>query len=176
MEEIYPPALQDLVEVSDFSVTQAEIVQMEQHILIKLEFFMASITPRSFLLRFLRFIPVENPQIAHLAQYLMALAAVEIGMCKYSSSLIAASCLCLALYTLGEIAWTDGLSARTRHHIADKDMRECLQDLLTVHQTQSLLYGLSGVTDIFSKDTYGRVTSLPPATSLPTRCFSCFSS
>lgn len=78
-EEIYPPTVKDFIFVTKNAYTRAQILDMEQQILFKLEFNMTETSSYRFLERYSK-IAKADTVIFFLAQYLLELALLDSKM------------------------------------------------------------------------------------------------
>ena len=103
-EEIYAPAVRDLVHVSARAYTREEILRMETQILSTLKFEITQPTSHSFLQRFLRVIDADAT-LTDLASFYCERALQEYGMLRHLPSTVAAASLSLALRATHRPAW-----------------------------------------------------------------------
>ena len=104
-EEIYPPQLKELLNVSENKFNKAEVLKMELDILVTLQFDLTSPSPYRFLERFrkLSSTVASDDKIFFFAQYLMEIALLDASLLKYNGSELAASTLILATKSLKKI-------------------------------------------------------------------------
>lgn len=95
-EEIYPPEVQDCVYICDKAYTRQMVLDMEAEILFILEYRMSVPTGFPFLNRFLDITKATTLQ-KHAAHYYNERMLQEYMYLKHRPSLIAASCVSLAL-------------------------------------------------------------------------------
>ena len=103
-EEIYAPAVRDLVHVSAKAYTREEILRMETTILSTLKFQITMPTSLSFLARFQRVIEADT-RLTDLSNYYAERMLQEYGMLKHLPSTVAAAAMSMALRTLGRPSW-----------------------------------------------------------------------
>lgn len=132
-EEIYVPAICDIVYIADNTYTKDEILLMELNLLNSLKFDICVCTIKRFVEYFLKTaedgVPVEDKQrstLENLAGYIAELSLVEYRFSIKRPSLIGASIVCLALHALG-LTWTYILE-RECHYSLD-ELNGCVQDL-----------------------------------------------
>ena len=96
IEEIYPPEVRDCVYICDRAYTRQEVLDMEATILRTLEYRVTAPTAYPFLVRFLHITKATRLQ-KFAANYYMERMLQEYTILKHRPSLIAASCVTLAL-------------------------------------------------------------------------------
>lgn len=94
-EEIYPPELKDLLQVSENKFTKEQVLEMELQMLQVLEFSITTPTSYRFLERFKKLAQVDD-QTFFFAQYLQEVAMLDASLLKYKPSELAAACLVLS--------------------------------------------------------------------------------
>eukprot|EP00568_Trieres_chinensis_P018239 CAMPEP_0183323278 /NCGR_PEP_ID=MMETSP0160_2-20130417/73938_1 /TAXON_ID=2839 ORGANISM="Odontella Sinensis, Strain Grunow 1884" /NCGR_SAMPLE_ID=MMETSP0160_2 /ASSEMBLY_ACC=CAM_ASM_000250 /LENGTH=538 /DNA_ID=CAMNT_0025490607 /DNA_START=28 /DNA_END=1644 /DNA_ORIENTATION=- len=95
-EEIYPPEVRDCVYITDRAYNRQEVLDMEQDMLQRLRFKITVPTAYPFLQRFLSL--TKAPQLAQFAaNYYMERTLQEHDLLQYKPSVVAASCVILAL-------------------------------------------------------------------------------
>jgi cyclin B len=83
-EEIYPPELKDLLNVSENKFTKAEVLQMENKILSTLEFNFMAPSALRFLERYKKLSnTASDDQIFYFAQYLCEISLLDSSLLKY---------------------------------------------------------------------------------------------
>ena len=104
-EEIYPPELKDLLQVSENKFTRAEVLKMELDMLSVLQFQVQVPTSYRFLERFrkLSLATANDDKMFFFAQYLQEIALLDASLLKYRSSEIAAASLILAARNLKKV-------------------------------------------------------------------------
>ena len=97
-EEIYPPQLKELLNVSENKFNKAEVLKMELDILVTLQFDLTSPSPYRFLERFrkLSSLVASDEKVFFFSQYLMEIALLDASLLKYTGSELAAATLILA--------------------------------------------------------------------------------
>ncbi|XP_076446900.1 G2/mitotic-specific cyclin-A-like [Babylonia areolata] len=101
-EEIYPPDVNEFVYITDDTYQKKQILRMEHLILKVLKFDLAMPTINWFGERLLRKTGADS-NLINLTMYLCELVLVEYEkFLVFPSSLVAASALCLANYTMGQ--------------------------------------------------------------------------
>jgi hypothetical protein len=95
-EEIYPPEVKDCVYITDRAYTRQDVLDMEAHIVKKLQFRMTVPTGHPFLVRYLHIIKATK-LMKNLANYYMERMLQEYSTLSYRPSLVAAAAVCLAM-------------------------------------------------------------------------------
>ncbi|XP_022873165.1 putative cyclin-A3-1 [Olea europaea var. sylvestris] len=145
-EEISPPHLEDFVYITDNTYTKEEMVKMESDVLNSLKFEVGNPTVKTFLRRFTRIAQEDhmNPdlQLEFLGYYLAELSLLDYGCLKFLPSLVAASVVFLARFTLQPNLhpWSLVLQCQSGYKAAD--LKECvgiLHDLQLSRKGSSLV-------------------------------------
>ena len=95
-EEIYPPEVRDCVYITDRAYKRQEVLDMEQDMLQRLRFKITVPTAYPFLQRFLN-ITKSSQIVINAANYYMERTLQEHELLRFKPSVIAASCVILAL-------------------------------------------------------------------------------
>ena len=103
-EEIYAPAVRDLVHVSARAYTREEILRMETLILTTLKFQITQPTSYTFLQRLLR-VADADARLSDLAAFYCERMLQEYAMLKHQPSIVAAAAMSLALKAVHRPAW-----------------------------------------------------------------------
>lgn len=103
-EEMYVPAIDDFVYMTDNTYSKSEIRQMEIRIIKRLNFMFCKPTPLHFLRRFSK-AGQSDPKQHTLAKFFMELSLHDAEFSSFDPSYLAASSLCLAFKLLGETKW-----------------------------------------------------------------------
>jgi transcription initiation factor TFIIIB Brf1 subunit/transcription initiation factor TFIIB len=103
-EEIYAPAVRDLVHVSARAYTREEILRMESLILATLKFQITQPTTFTFLTRFLRVVDADT-RLSDLATFYAERMLQEYSMLKHLPSTVAAAALSLAMRSVRMPSW-----------------------------------------------------------------------
>lgn len=116
-EEIYPPELKDLLQVSENKFSRTEVLTMELDMLHALQFHITVPTSYRFLERFRKLSPVtsNDDQVFFFAQYIQEIALLDASLLKYRPSEVAAASLMLAARGLkkGAHAWNKEVERAT---------------------------------------------------------------
>ena len=96
-EEIYPPDLNDFLQVSENKFSRQQVLDMEKIILMKLNFKITAPSPYRFLQRFRRLsIAFNDDEVFFFAQYLQEIALLDATLLKFKPSQIAAAAMILS--------------------------------------------------------------------------------
>ncbi|CAA0821342.1 Cyclin-A2-2 [Striga hermonthica] len=124
-EEIYAPRVEEFCFITDNTYTKDEVVKMETCVLNCLSFQLSVPTTKKFLRRFLHAAQVsyEVPlaELEFLANYLAELTLTDYSFLKFLPSLIAASAVFLARWTLDQSdnPWNPTLEHYTRYKASE---------------------------------------------------------
>ncbi|CAG9334526.1 unnamed protein product [Blepharisma stoltei] len=151
-EEIHPPAISNLVALTDNAYTKEQIIEMEGDILRALDF---QITNPSVLRFFERMHKLALSDLAfdniemYLGRYLIELSLIEYFMLKYKPSLIAASAVYLSRKLLNiQPAWNPILD---KHSRTDENLlKQCAKDLFVLFQSAQY-HSLTSIREKYSK-------------------------
>lgn len=126
-EEIYPPYVKDFVYITDKAFTKEQVLEMEQSILLNLDYNLTFPTALRFLERYSKLAECDE-ELFHLSSYMMELSLIEVNMNNWSPSLLA----CAAIYVAKKIKeiprpWSNFMSAQT--HQNEKDVHKCAKEL-----------------------------------------------
>jgi hypothetical protein len=124
-------SIKQLVHLCDYIYSKEEMLQAERHILCTLNFYVTVCTSNGFL-AFL-FAQYEcDTLVQYLSYYLAEITLLHICMLKYLPSLVAFSCLYLALKLIkpSEDKWDIKLESMTRYK--PSDFTECINDIRTI--------------------------------------------
>ena len=136
-EEIYAPAVDEFVYISDNTYTHEEIVRMESKVCKILNFKMTVSTTTSFLTRFIQAAHADQKLLTDsagtednkekapfFAKYVSELALQEYNMLKYKPSMIAAASVSLSRRTCNITPiWHDTLAHYTQYEHGE--LRQC---------------------------------------------------
>ncbi|GAQ82463.1 G2/Mitotic-specific cyclin A [Klebsormidium nitens] len=168
-EELYPPQVDEFCYITDNTYNRAELLLMERHMLNTLHFELSNPSTKSFLRRFLR-AAQANVQLEFLANFLAELSLLEYSFLKYLPSVVAASSVFIAKYTLQpeKSPWTLTLQHYTGYK--PSDLRECAEAL---HQLQLNTKGcnLPATREKYRSTKYKCVAAIPPPEWLPLDLF-----
>ncbi|KAG6591587.1 Cyclin-A2-2, partial [Cucurbita argyrosperma subsp. sororia] len=144
-EEICAPGVEDFCFITDNTYTKREVVEMESKVLNLLHFRLSVPTTKTFLRRFIQSAhasyKVPCIELEFLANYLAELTLVEYSFLKFLPSLIAASAVFLARWTLDQSdhPWNPTLEHYTCYNASElKTVVLALQDLQLNASSSSL--------------------------------------
>ncbi|XP_059658059.1 cyclin-A2-2 [Cornus florida] len=124
-EEVCAPRVEEFCFVTDNTYTRAEVLKMESQVLNFLGFQLSVPTTKKFLRRFIQAAQVSykvsSAELEFLANYLAELTLVEYSFLKILPSLIAASAVFLARWTLNQSdhPWNPTLEHYTSYKASD---------------------------------------------------------
>ncbi|KAG2608468.1 cyclin-A2-1-like [Panicum virgatum] len=124
-EEICAPRVEEFCFITDNTYTKAEVLKMEGQVVNDLGFHLSVPTTKTFLRRFLRAAQAsrKTPSISlgFLANYLAELTLVDYGFLKFLPSVVAASAVFLARWTLdqSDLPWNRTLEHYTSYKSSD---------------------------------------------------------
>ena len=160
-EEIYPPQLKELLNVSENKFNKAEVLKMELDILVTLQFDLTSPSPYRFLERFrkLSTVVASDDKVFFFAQYLMEIALLDASLLKYNGSELAAAVLILATKSIKKAnVWNKEMEQSTKYN--EEYLQAIVEDVkgFIVEVNPKFLTTLKYK---FSKSEYKDVASLP---------------
>ncbi|KAI9073984.1 hypothetical protein K1719_044048 [Acacia pycnantha] len=101
-EEICPPRVEEICFITDYTYTRDEVLKMESEVLNLLHFQLSVPTTKTFLRRYIQVALCPCVELEFLANYLTELTLVEYSFLKFLPSLVAASAIFLARWTLNQ--------------------------------------------------------------------------
>ncbi|KAJ4952994.1 hypothetical protein NE237_029826 [Protea cynaroides] len=162
-EEICAPCVEEFCFITDNTYTKGEVLQMESQVLNYLGFQLSAPTTKTFLRRFLRAAQasckVPSFELEFLANYLAELTLIEYTFLKFLPSLIAASAVFLARWTLDQSShpWNPTLEHYTTYKASDLKVTVlALQDL----QMNTDGCTLTAIRQKYNQPKFKRVASL----------------
>eukprot|EP00803_Ostreobium_quekettii_P005195 evm.model.scf_1397.4 EVM.evm.TU.scf_1397.4 scf_1397:33318-35465(-) len=128
-EEIWPPEVRDFVQICDNAYTRTEVLDMEKHMLIELNWSLTVPTAYHFLSRFLKAAGSQGNKHATLvAAYITELSLLSYGALKYKYSELAAAAVYLARRAAGEDdAYPHALCRHSTYSLGD--LGPCVAEL-----------------------------------------------
>lgn len=163
-EEIYPPAVDEFVYITDNTYTRDQILKMENLVLKVLQFDMGAVTAYSFAERFLKAAEADD-RTRHLTQYLMELTLQDgERYLKYRPSVVAASAVCVTLDTLQLPCWTTTLQHYTE--LQPTDIHTCVRDVFLTFCSADKVQQ-QAVREKYGEDKFMHVSRLCPAQNAP---------
>ncbi|KAM5565789.1 putative cyclin-A3-1 [Rosa sericea] len=153
-EEIDPPNVDELSDITENTFTKQQVIKMEADILLSLKFEMGNPNVRTFLRKFIdlaqeSYYKNPNMQFESLIYYLTDLSLVDYKLVKFLPSIIAASAVFLArvIITRSKMnPWCPALQEYTGYKTVD--LRECV---LIIHD---LYLGRRGGSLVAVRDKY----------------------
>ncbi|XWS20354.1 hypothetical protein CRYUN_Cryun31cG0094300 [Craigia yunnanensis] len=135
-EEICAPRVEKFCFITDNTYTREEVLKMESQVLKYFGFQLFAPTAKTFLRRFIRAAQASykssSIEVEYLANYLAELTLIDYGFLNFAPSIVAASALFLARWTLDQSChpWNSTLEHYTAYNISDlKTTVLALQDL-----------------------------------------------
>eukprot|EP00054_Salpingoeca_dolichothecata_P013533 m.75598 g.75598 ORF g.75598 m.75598 type:complete len:379 (-) comp20528_c0_seq1:158-1294(-) len=126
-EEIYPPAIDEFVYITDHTYTRDQILRMEHLVLKVLKFDMGPVTILNFLQRFTVAAHADE-RTGFLIQYLAELTLQDgEKFMKYIPSIVACAAVCVGLNTMQKPCWTSTLTHYTKY--TREDIQQCVLEL-----------------------------------------------
>jgi len=163
-EEIYPPAVDEFVYITDNTYTRDQILKMENLVLKVLQFDMGAVTAYSFAERFLKAAEADD-RTRHLTQYLMELTLQDgERYLKYRPSVVAAAAVCVTLDTLQLPCWTVTLQHYTE--LQPSDIVGCVRDVFLTFCSADKVQQ-QAVREKYGEDKFMHVSRLCPAQNAP---------
>ncbi|TVU07617.1 hypothetical protein EJB05_40981 [Eragrostis curvula] len=172
-EEICAPRVEEFCFITDNTYTKAEVLKMECQVLNDLGFHLSVPTTKTFLRRFLRAAQASRkPSFAlgFLANYLAELTLTDYGCLRFLPSVVAASAVFLARWTLdqSDLPWNRMLEHYTFYKSAD--IRTCVYALRELqHNTSNC--PLSAIREKYKQQKFECVANLT-SPELPQSLFS----
>ena len=158
-EDIYPPLVEELVELSsNRHVTKGSIIDMETKILKALDYRISKPTSLVFLIRFSQ-AAHANQQVSQLASFLLEGTLLSYPLlCKYKPSELAAASVFLARrFTLGYSDWSVTLDKYAGYH--EDQVINVARDLLSAQAVRRSRSEFSSVDEKYTK-CFGGVATL----------------
>ncbi|KAJ1699713.1 hypothetical protein LUZ63_008225 [Rhynchospora breviuscula] len=164
-EEISPPDVDEFCGATANTYNKQEVVEMECDLLRFLKYEMGSPTISTFLRRFLKDSHEDrkraNLALEFLAYYLAELSLMDYGCIKYLPSVVAASAVLLARFTVDPTnhPWNKKLETGTGYKASE--LKECVYAL---HELQSnkRYSSLGAIRDKYKQHTFKCVSTLLP--------------
>ncbi|XP_048595362.1 cyclin-A2-1 isoform X1 [Brassica napus] len=173
-EEICAPRLEEFCFITDNTYTRLEVVAMETQVLNFLHFRLSVPTTKTFLRRFIQaaqasdqVLHTEMESMKSLANYLAELTLVEYSFLRFLPSLIAASAVFLARWTLDQSKhpWNSTLQHYTRYETpALKNTVLAMEDL-QLNTSGSILVAIRNK---YNQEKFKRVATLTSPESVTT--------
>lgn len=164
-EEIYAPAVDEFVYISDNTYTRDEVLKMESVVLNHLGFELTVASIHNFLSRFLKIGQLlsedrtSKSREEYFAEYIAELTLQDYRFIKFTPSMIAASAVCLTRQVFGQEPWNATLSHYTQYK--HEDLEQCLRLLAQIVLTTST-QSLQAVKDKYSHRKFNQVSTTVP--------------
>ncbi|CAD5194758.1 unnamed protein product [Musa acuminata subsp. malaccensis] len=169
-EEIYHPSIENFCDITANAYNQQEMKTMERDILKCLKFEMGSPTIKTFLRRFTEAGHEDGKnwgaQLEFLASYLAELSLVDYGCVQFLPSVIAASAVFVARFTLNPKShpWNRKLEQCTEYKASDlKDCVHAIHDLQWKKRAASLV----GISEKYKQNKFHGVSMLLSHAEIP---------
>ncbi|KAI9118074.1 hypothetical protein K1719_010406 [Acacia pycnantha] len=173
-EEISPPHVEEFCYITDNTYRKAEVVEMEAAILKSLTFEMGSPTVKTFLRKFTGITSenqkTPNLQFEFVCCYLAELSLLDYNCLKFLPSLVAASVIFLANFTIRPKVhpWNSALQKCTGYKPAElKDCVLILHDLYLARRGGSL----QAIREKYKQHKFKYVAMLPSSPEIPISYF-----
>ncbi|KAF8070833.1 hypothetical protein N665_1130s0010 [Sinapis alba] len=172
-EEIWPPQVEDLVDIADHAYSHKQILVMEKTILSTLEWYLTVPTHYVFLARFIK-ASIADQQMENMVHYLAELGVMHYDTTiMFSPSMVAAAAIYAARSALHKVpVWTNTLKHHTGY--SETQLMDCakvlaFQQWKQQQQQQEGSESKKGaLRKKYSKDERFAVAMIPPAKSLLT--------
>ncbi|GBG78114.1 hypothetical protein CBR_g26051 [Chara braunii] len=168
-EEIYAPQVEEFCYITDNTYRREEVLEMERSVLKNLRFELTTPTIKSFLRRFLRSAQA-NTKMEFLGNYLAELTLLDYSFLRYLPSMVAASAVLMAKFTLepNQRPWDQTLAHYTHYHASE--LKECV---MAIHHCQLNTRGctLPAIREKYSHHKFKCVATLMPPLTLPNSIF-----
>lgn len=135
-EEIYPPSLKEYVAICDRAYTASEILEMEAHILLSLDFELTHSSSLRFLERYTQIAEIDQ-KAYYFARYLLETVLLEYSHLKYKNSLLAAGAIFLVNKIFKKHGWTTDLQHHTGY--SEAEVKPCAKDIYFTMQNSEKL-------------------------------------
>ncbi|KAL8063462.1 hypothetical protein ABFX02_01G027500 [Erythranthe guttata] len=162
-EEICAPRVEEFCFITDNTYTKEEVVQMESRILNYIEFQVSVPTTKKFLRRFIQAAQVSykvpSVELEFLANYLAELSLTNYSFLKFLPSLIAASAVFLARWTLDQSdhPWNPTLEHYTRHKFSE--LKTAVLELQELQQNTTKCM-VNAIREKYKQSKFKRVSDL----------------
>nr|CAD1837880.1 unnamed protein product [Ananas comosus var. bracteatus] len=172
-EEISPPHVEDFCYITDNSYTKQDVVKMEAKVLKFLNFEMGDPTVKTFLRRFAKAgqgCKYPNLLLEFLGNYLAELSLVDYGCVRFLPSVIAASSVFLARFTINPRSQPWSLSLQTNTGYSASELRDCITAMRDL-QLNRKCSTLKAVKDKYKQHRFKSVSTLVPRSEIPPSFF-----
>ncbi|MED6149531.1 Cyclin-A2-2 [Stylosanthes scabra] len=164
-EEICAPRVEEFCFITDNTYTKEEVLKMESEVLNILHFHLSVPTTKTFLRRFIQAAQSSYKapciELEFLANYLAELTLVEYSFLQYLPSLIAASAVFLARWTLNqsEHPWNPTLEHYTNYKASE--LETVVLELVDL-QLNTKGSSLNAIREKYKEKKFNSVATLPP--------------
>eukprot|EP00051_Salpingoeca_urceolata_P035731 m.31072 g.31072 ORF g.31072 m.31072 type:complete len:424 (-) comp9630_c0_seq1:352-1623(-) len=163
-EEIYPPAVDEFVYITDNTYSREQILKMEHLVLKVLKFDMGAVTALSFLDRFVKAAHADE-RTKGLAMFLCELTLQDSEhYLRFPPSIVAAASICLALHTMQRPHWTPTLQHYTSY--STMDIAPCVEDMYSTF-ANAPRDAQQAVREKYSHPKFQRASTLVPLNEPP---------
>uniref|UniRef100_A0A7N0TI21 B-like cyclin n=1 Tax=Kalanchoe fedtschenkoi TaxID=63787 RepID=A0A7N0TI21_KALFE len=153
-EEIRPPNVDDFCYIADYTYNKQQVVKMEADVLKSLDFEISRPTTKTFLRIFTTFVQAKlkapNLQFEFLGCYLAELSLLDYGCLKFLPSLVAASVIFLARFTIWPMAHPWCLELQENTGYRPSELKTC------VHIVQGLQLSKAGASLVAIREKYNQ--------------------
>ncbi|KAF3781120.1 Cyclin-B2-2 [Nymphaea thermarum] len=144
-EEVYVPALEDFVIISDRAYTREDVLKMEKSMLNTLQFNVSNPTPFVFMRRFLKAVECDK-KLEMVAFYLVELCLVDYRMLKFPPSLLASAAIYAGRRLLKlSPQWNKIVNIHSTY--SEEQLQECAELMGEIHQNA----GVGKLTSVYRK-------------------------
>ncbi|RDX60206.1 putative cyclin-A3-1, partial [Mucuna pruriens] len=168
-EEIDPPYVDQLCDVTENTFNKEEVIKMEADILKFLQFEMGNPTINTFLKIFVSVVS-ENQKIEYLGSYLAELSLLDYDCLRFLPSIVAASVIFLARFIITPEVHPWSFVLRECSGYESVELKECvliLYDLFLSRKTVSS----KAVREKYKHQKFNYVANLSPPTYIPSDYF-----
>ncbi|CAN6465871.1 unnamed protein product [Victoria cruziana] len=135
-EEVYAPALEDFVIISDGAYSREDVLKMEKSMLNTLQFTLSLPTPFVFMRRFLK-AAESDTELEMVAFYLIELCLVEYQMLKFPPSMLSAAAVHAAKSLLRQLPlWNKTLAFHSTY--TEERIQECAKLMEEFHRNANV--------------------------------------
>ncbi|XP_078177977.1 cyclin-A3-1-like [Carex rostrata] len=173
-EEIVPPHVEDFCYITDNTYDKQEVVKMESDVLKFLNFEMGNPTIKTFLRRFIKAGQDDSKgldlALEFLAYYLAELSLIDYGCIKFLPSVVAASAVYLARFTIdpSNHPWSKKLETSTGYKV--RELKECIYALHEL-QLNKRCSSLSAIREKYKQHRFKCASTLLPHQEIPSLFF-----
>ncbi|CAB9508046.1 B-type cyclin [Seminavis robusta] len=155
-EEIWPPAVQELVYICDNAYTRPQIIKMETQVLRVLQYQITQPSAQTFLVRYLKAAHADK-EMTQLACYLLDGTLLSYSLLQYLPSELAAAAVFVARVACNRHPWSPTLLKYSQY--LEEEVKPVAQALL--EEKSGLSLDLLSVNKKYSSSRYGNVANKP---------------